>query len=433
VGVGDSHGYGATYLQRARKYLLEGNRVSDDFLLRWFVDPSSHRLRLPTDPGWAAMPGNYAKDQGNAVPWNQQDMVTSGLATIADTLMALGEDSARVTRYDEVTGAALSWFTTELDAFKYTKNGSTVFLWGYPPGGAQRYPEDLAHASADINMLYSGYKRGRFGVARTFLEGVGNTFMEVIRLADGTFAGKVNGGGTPRASVSASWSKYDQFRSGIYAVQFQQDELTAAQANAEAAFGILGIRRELYGMVTPTPTPTPTPTATPTPTSTARVTPTVTPTPTPTPTGAPGFSGYYRLMARHSGKAVVVQGASTADGANVYQWDYNANSTRNDEWELRSIGGGYYRVINRNSGKDLNVASASTANGADVIQFTYGGAATNDEWQPVDLGNGYHRIVARHSGKVLNVSGASTANAANVDQWSWANVNQEMFQIVPVP
>jgi hypothetical protein len=157
-----------------------------------------------------------------------------------------------------------------------------------------------------------------------------------------------------------------------------------------------------------------------------------TPTPTPTPTVPGGFGGYYRLMVRHSGKAVAVQGASTAENANVFQWTYGGTAT-NDEWELRGIGGGYYRVINRNSGKDMIVIGASTANAADVVQATYGGAATNDEWQLVDLGNGYHRIVNRNSGKVLNVSGASTVDGANVDQWSWANVNQEQFQLISVP
>ena len=174
---------------------------------------------------------------------------------------------------------------------------------------------------------------------------------------------------------------------------------------------------------TATPRPTARPTATPTPGSV----PTATPTPS-----AGGFGGYYRLMARHSGKAVVVQSASTANSANVFQWTYGG-SAANDEWELRGIGSGYYRIINRHSGKDLIVAGASTANGADVVQYTYGGTSTNDEWQPVDLGNGYYRLVARHSGKVLNVSGASTADGANVDQWSWANVNQQMFAIVAVP
>ena len=198
-------------------------------------------------------------------------------------------------------------------------------------------------------------------------------------------------------------------------------------------------RLENAGGSTPTPTPTPSPTPTPTtsvPTPTPTpTTPGATPTPTATPTTPPGggFSGYYRLMARHSGKAVVVAGVSTADGANVYQWDYNDNATDNDEWELRAIDAGYYRVINRHSGKDLTVQGASTANGGDVVQFTYGGATANDEWQPVDLGNGYYRVVNRHSGKVLNVAGASTVNTGNVDQWSWANVNQQQFQIISVP
>jgi hypothetical protein len=173
-----------------------------------------------------------------------------------------------------------------------------------------------------------------------------------------------------------------------------------------------------------TPTPTPAATATPVPTST--------PGPTPTPCGSCTFSGYYRLMARHSGKAVVVQSASTAENANVFQWTYGGAAT-NDEWELVGIGSGYYRIVNRNSGKDMVVVGASTANGADVVQATYGGSSTNDEWQPVDLGTGYYRIVNRHSGKVLNVAGAGTTDGANVDQWAWANATQEQFQIVAVP
>jgi DhnA family fructose-bisphosphate aldolase class Ia len=94
---------------------------------------------------------------------------------------------------------------------------------------------------------------------------------------------------------------------------------------------------------------------------------------------------------------------------------------------------GYYKLIAKHSGRAVVVAGASTANGADVIQYAYGGSNTNDEWQLVDLFNGYHRVVNRNSGKVMNVAGASTANNANVDQWSWANVNQQQFQLVSIP
>jgi hypothetical protein len=160
--------------------------------------------------------------------------------------------------------------------------------------------------------------------------------------------------------------------------------------------------------------------------------PTPTPSPTPTPVPGGGLAGHYKMIARHSGKAVVVQGASTANAANVFQWTYGGANT-NDEWLFSSLGGGYYQILNRNSGKALAVQSASTATGANVFQWAYGGAVTNDEWQPVDLGNGYYRIANRNSGKVLNVAGASTGDGANVDQWGWANVNQQMFQIVAVP
>ena len=185
------------------------------------------------------------------------------------------------------------------------------------------------------------------------------------------------------------------------------------------------------GSVSPTATPTPTPRVRPRPTAT----PTPTPTPggpTPTPCSTCGFSGYYRIMARHSGKAVVVQSASTANSANVFQWTYGG-TTRNDEWEVRSIGSGYYRVINRHSGKDLTVQSASTAEGANIFQYTYGGTTTNDEWTIVSIGSGYYRITNRHSGKSAEVASGSTSDGANVNQRTYGGATHQQFQLVAVP
>jgi len=145
---------------------------------------------------------------------------------------------------------------------------------------------------------------------------------------------------------------------------------------------------------------------------------------------ASGFSGNYRIVARHSGKAVVVQSASLADGANVFQYTYTSATPRNDEWEIISVGSGFYRIMNRHSGKALVVQSASTADGADVIQWTYGGSNTNDEWSIVDLGGGYYRIVNRNSGKVLNVSGSGTSDGTNIDQWSWTGGSNQQFQLI---
>jgi len=169
------------------------------------------------------------------------------------------------------------------------------------------------------------------------------------------------------------------------------------------------------------PRPTPTPTVTP-----------GAPTPTPTPTPVPGgWSGYYKIVARHSGQTLNVLGASTANGADVIQWPYEG-TRGNDQWQLVDLGNGYHRIVARHSGKVLNVSGASTANAANVDQWSWANVA-QQQFQVVDLGNGYYRLVARHSGKVVNVAGASTASGANVDQWSWANVSQQQFQLVSVP
>ena len=187
-------------------------------------------------------------------------------------------------------------------------------------------------------------------------------------------------------------------------------------------------------MNAPTPSPTTTPTPTVTPTATP-ITPTARPTitPTPTPTARPAaFAGYYRLTARHSGKAVVVQGAATGNGANVYQWPYGG-AARNDEWEVRAIAAGAYRIINRHSGRDLVVQSASTAEGANIFQYTYGGTNTNDEWAIADVGGGYFRVTNRHSGKSVEVVGGATSDGANVAQRTYSGATHQHFQIVSVP
>jgi hypothetical protein len=144
------------------------------------------------------------------------------------------------------------------------------------------------------------------------------------------------------------------------------------------------------------------------------------------------LSGYYRLTPRHSGKAVVVSGASTADNAAVVQQPYTSAAPANDEWSLDSLGGGYYRLTARHSGKAMAVSGASTSSSAPVVQFTYGGAATNDEWRVEDLGTGYYRLLNRNSGKVLDVKQGNTADGAVLQQSTWSGVNQQQYQLVAV-
>jgi len=134
-------------------------------------------------------------------------------------------------------------------------------------------------------------------------------------------------------------------------------------------------------------------------------------------------NGTYRVIARHSGKALDVNAHGTADGSNVLQWAYGGSN--NQRWTLTHLGSNVYRITGVESGKALEVASTSTANGTNVDIRTYTGAS-NQRWTISATSGGYFRLTPVSStGSALDVSGVSTADGANVHQWSWTGANNQ--------
>ncbi|WP_309121167.1 RICIN domain-containing protein [Paenibacillus sp.] len=133
----------------------------------------------------------------------------------------------------------------------------------------------------------------------------------------------------------------------------------------------------------------------------------------------------YRLVNVGSGRALEVEGQSTADGANVDIWSYWGGA--NQKWKIEPAGN-YYRLVNVGSGKALDVYQSSTANHGNVIQWSYWGG-NNQQWTISDVGNGAYRLVNRNSGRSLDATG--TANGSNVIQYDyWGGANQK-WEIVP--
>src|SRR5687768_6004307 len=79
--------------------------------------------------------------------------------------------------------------------------------------------------------------------------------------------------------------------------------------------------------------------------------------------------------------------------------------------------GAWYQIVARHSGKALDINGASTADGAAVIQWA-AGTGLHQQFQFVDSGGGFYRLRVRHSGKVVEVQAGSTANGATVRQWT---------------
>ncbi|GAA2208299.1 hypothetical protein GCM10009850_037570 [Nonomuraea monospora] len=151
--------------------------------------------------------------------------------------------------------------------------------------------------------------------------------------------------------------------------------------------------------------------------------------PSDAPPAPPQIPPRARLIVKHSGQAIDIEGAGTGNGAQAVQW--NAGGGDNQKFELRDAGDGSYRIVAKHSGKVLAVEGASTGNGARVIQWSSGSDA-NERFELRDAGDGYYRLVARHSGKVLAIEYASRDAGARLIQWDSGGDDNEKFRLEPI-
>jgi glucuronoarabinoxylan endo-1,4-beta-xylanase len=143
-------------------------------------------------------------------------------------------------------------------------------------------------------------------------------------------------------------------------------------------------------------------------------------------TGSSGLAnGTYKLIARHSGKAMDAFGANTTNGTQIIQWTYGGGN--NQRWTVTSLGGGLYKIIGVQSGKSIDISNWGTANGTKVQLWDYL-AGTNQKFFFNATSGGYYEISPSHAtGSCLDVSGVSTADGANVQLWQWLNGNNQQW------
>jgi hypothetical protein len=136
----------------------------------------------------------------------------------------------------------------------------------------------------------------------------------------------------------------------------------------------------------------------------------------------------FQLRNENSGKLMGVTDASTANSANI--WQYDDNGTRDHLWQFIRAPGGWYKLRNVNSGLLLAVQCASTANSAVLQQYQDSG--TGDHlWRTVSQGNGLFLLKNKNSGLFAGVDGMSTATGANVVQFEDNGTRDHLWSILP--
>lgn len=142
--------------------------------------------------------------------------------------------------------------------------------------------------------------------------------------------------------------------------------------------------------------------------------------------GASLADGTYKIIARHSGKALWPSG--DGNGSSVQQ--KTAKGQTIYKWNVTGLGNNQYKITNASNGRALDVNGASTADGANVIIWDYNGSP-NQNWTIQPVGGGYFTVTAVHSGKALDVYQASTADGASVLQWTLSGSPNQQWSFVP--
>ncbi|KAJ1926819.1 hypothetical protein FBU59_007282, partial [Linderina macrospora] len=162
---------------------------------------------------------------GGTVPWNQQMMFNYGFMNLAIAHELLGDNPGKVKLYDSFVKASVDWFFSVTKATK-GKKGNLVYSWGYIPENSSG--EDNNHGSLDCAGFSRIYASGRYGVTKAQLNPFANTFVDIMTLGKGKYAGRTDGTtGTGNSAgtnyVRSGWLLMAEFRPDAKKALFSAD------------------------------------------------------------------------------------------------------------------------------------------------------------------------------------------------------------------
>jgi hypothetical protein len=207
VPDGNPHGYGASYLERARSYVARCDEANDEYSAKYFVQPGTNLIRNPSN--WPA--GFHTMEAINI-----QMMLDGGFQRDAEAHELLADAPSRVARYDAIVKRSVREC---LDGMKHARQvaGHTVYTWYYYPWDVT-HVETVGHASYDILGIWRASTRAGYGLSRAELVPLADTLLYAISLGNGSFASSVDGTGVPRNYVQSEWAFAADWNHAAYAL-----------------------------------------------------------------------------------------------------------------------------------------------------------------------------------------------------------------------
>ena len=144
-----------------------------------------------------------------------------------------------------------------------------------------------------------------------------------------------------------------------------------------------------------------------------------------------GTLQYVNGNAANSGSNLSAYGLGTSGSLVVSGKTYSWNNFNVSGTVTAGVADGTYKLIARHSGKAMEAYNNGTGNGTQIDQLTYGGSA-GQKWIVTNTGTGTHKIIGVQSGKSLDVdlSNGGTANGTKVQLWDYWNGSSQQYKFI---
>lgn len=222
VPSGDPHTNGATYYQRAQTYVRQMDLVQDAYMLKWFINPANNQIVAPASPAWTSL--------GESVnAYNRQMMFLNGFQRLSECHQLLGDNPARVAKYDAIVKAAMNAFIASLQP--YSTNGIPVYNWVYSPGGGGSEDNTL-HSTYDIWGITRAWASGRYGISNATMAPFANTLQYVMNVSTNHISYYVNGTSSPnspRNFIYPGWMPIANFGPATFPIMANMDVAQGSQ------------------------------------------------------------------------------------------------------------------------------------------------------------------------------------------------------------
>jgi len=236
VPDGNPHGYGATYKERAIKYIEIADESNDEYLLKYYVNPNTNLIRNPAN--W---PVSYFTVQSNMSTM----LITGALQRLAECHVMLGKDLRRVTQYDAIVKASVREVIEGMKN-QYDVGGKPVYVWYISAANASlnmKTVETVSRAAYEMLGLYRAFQRGVYGIQPREMIPFANTLAYVIAKAYGRFAGTVDGRGGLKEGVATEWIVLADWNPAVY--ELVAKPMSAATLDAYNVALILWMKHRL--------------------------------------------------------------------------------------------------------------------------------------------------------------------------------------------